>query len=474
MTTDTTIRALDNAYVPFPSFNDWADRTSVDTVRWERYNNDLTKRAVGLSPEVLERARSVAKRAAAIDTGAIEGLYDVDRGFTFTVAFEASAWEAALAQKGEDVRSLFEAQLHAYDYVLDLATNAQPISEAAIRKLHEEVCQAQGTYHVVTGVGPQLHALPKGQYKLLPNHVHTRKGTDHSYAPVDITPTEMQRFVSELRSERFLAAHPVLQAAYAHYAFVAIHPFSDGNGRVARALASAFTYRKVSMPIVILVEHKTEYFDSLESADNGDYQSFVDFILARSVDTISLVDENVRCAGIPSVEESLSAIKALYTTRGGYTQQQIDQAGEKLITSFNERLSKAASTMPQGQIGYSFTLQSGVQYPLPGGYRTPVHGGRGIQLVLHTAQPIAVNTNRTYFLLLPLDAAGDDDVQLAANVMPGGVEDRFLVKTEDLISLTSGILEIRLSMFTERVLAEMLQTLNKNAEETARARGYRS
>jgi len=62
------------------------------------------------------------KRAAALDTGAIEGLYEVDRGFTYTVAFETAAWEVELAKKGENVRPLFEAQLHAYDYVLDLAT----------------------------------------------------------------------------------------------------------------------------------------------------------------------------------------------------------------------------------------------------------------------------------------------------------------------------------------------------------------
>src|SRR5208337_774725 len=126
-----------------------------------------------------------------------------DRGFTFTVAFETSAWETKLAKKGENVRPLFEAQLHAYDYVLDLATKAEPISEAAIRVLHEVVCQAQATYRVTTAVGPQEEALTKGRYKVLPNHVRTRDGADHSYAPVDVTPAEMARLVSEMRGEAF-------------------------------------------------------------------------------------------------------------------------------------------------------------------------------------------------------------------------------------------------------------------------------
>jgi Fic family protein len=152
--TEVNTHVLDAAYKPFPRFSEWASQTSVDTVRWQRYTFALQNRA-GLDIRVLERARQIAKRAAALDTGAIEGLYEVDRGFTYTVAFETSAWEAALAQKGEHVRSLFEAQLHSYDYVLDLATKAEPFSEAAIRKLHEEVCRAQPTYRVMTAVGPQ-------------------------------------------------------------------------------------------------------------------------------------------------------------------------------------------------------------------------------------------------------------------------------------------------------------------------------
>jgi Fic family protein len=289
---ETNIHVLDAAYKPFPTFAEWASRTSVDTVRWDRYNASLKDKA-SLSPDVLSRAREIAKRAAALDTGAIEGLYEVDRGFTYTVAFETAAWEVELAKKGENVRPLFEAQLHAYDYVLDLATKAEPISEAAIRVLHEEVCRAQATYRVMTAVGPQEQTFTKGRYKVLPNHVRTRDGVDHSYAPVDVTPAEMARLVGELRSDAFLATHPVLQAAYAHYGLVVIHPFADGNGRVARALASAFTYRAISMPIVILSEHKGTYLDALESADGGNYRSFVDFMLDRVLDTITLVSEGL-------------------------------------------------------------------------------------------------------------------------------------------------------------------------------------
>jgi Fic family protein len=146
----------------------------------------------------------------------------------------------------------------------------------------------------MTAIGPQEQRLTKGRYKVLPNHVRTRDGTDHSYAPVDVTPAEMARLVGELRTKAFVAAHPVVQAAYAHYGLVVIHPFADGNGRVARALASVFTYRAISMPIVILSEQKETYLDALEGADGGNYQMFVDFMLERTVGTILFVRESAQ------------------------------------------------------------------------------------------------------------------------------------------------------------------------------------
>lgn len=72
----------------------------------------------------------------------------------------------------------------------------------------------------------------------------------HHYAPVAEAQPEMARLIREIRSGSFTEAHPVMQAAFAHYAFVCIHPFPDGNGRVARALASVFLYRSPGVPLL--------------------------------------------------------------------------------------------------------------------------------------------------------------------------------------------------------------------------------
>ncbi len=468
---DVKIRALDAAYKPFPAFSEWASRTSVDAVRWDRYNASLQNRARS-SPGALDRARQVAKRAAALDTGAIEGLYAVDRGFTFTVAFETAAWETALAQKGERVRPLFESQLRAYDYVLDLATNAQPIAEAAIRKLHEVVCEAQLTYRVMTSVGPQEQPLPKGQYKVLPNHVRTRKGMDHAYAPVDMTPPEMARFVDELRSEAFLLAHPVQQASYAHHALVVIHPFADGNGRVARALASAFTYRAVSMPILILSEQKNVYLDSLEAADNGDYQAFVDFILGRSLDTIQLVSDSFGAAVGPSAEESASAIDALYRTRGGYTHEQVDEAGMRLAETFALEIRQAIARRANTRISAEVNLVRGATPGAPDTAHRAPEGGLTLNISARTTPPAQAALSRDYHVWVPRDATGDDDVILTGpfpNPAGRGVE-TISARMDQLSPAVSGILQIRAGVIANRLVDEALAELKQGAERALRGR----
>ncbi len=91
----------------------------------------------------------MALRSAALETGAIEGLYSTNRGITRTVALQGAMWEAELDKLGPDVRGHFEAQLAALDLVLDVATKRLDISEAWIRSLHAQACARQATYRAV-------------------------------------------------------------------------------------------------------------------------------------------------------------------------------------------------------------------------------------------------------------------------------------------------------------------------------------
>jgi Fic family protein len=450
-TSETAIRALDMAYNPFPTFAAWTEKCSVDLTRWNRYLTPITAASASSNPALFEKAREVASRAAAIETGAIEGLYEVDRGFTYTVAIATATWEATFMEKDKRVRSLIESQMHAYEYVLTLATSAEPLSEAAIRLLHEEICRSQETYLATTSQGPQEQELSKGKYKALPNHVRTRDGKDHSYAPVDQTPPEMQRLMREIRSEAFAAAHTVIQAAYAHYAFVAIHPFADGNGRVARALASVFTYRSNSIPLMIFSDRKVTYFDSLAQADDGNYQSFVDFVLSSCLDTMALVDESIKTAAVQSTRPQWELVQSFYLTRGGYTDEQVTQSGEQFTSLMKEAFEQAA-TDNFANSKPTITYKVRVDHTNPGKteHRT-LAGMRRIGITCATAPPVTAAAARSFDLLLPVDAGRDDDIQILGT----GNKSRFAVRMDEITPVPTVSFRIRARMFAERVISEM-------------------
>ena len=379
-------------------------------------------------------------------------------------------WEAALEQKGENVRSLFESQLRAYDYVLDLATKAVPIGEAWIRELHSEITKSQKTYAAYTEVAIQELPLPHGEYKHLPNHVRRPDGKVHSYAPVDLTPSEMHRLCEELNSSAFITAHPVLQASYAHYAFVCIHPFADGNGRVARALASIFSYRSHAIPLMVLAENRAEYISSLESSNLGRYQVFVDFILERMLDGIRLVDESIRAATAPSVQNSIEVIKNLYLTKGGYTHEQVDQVGYQLVTLFHNELTKQIQ-QTQTSDAFSAGVNNGVRgHPISNpSNRFPLLGQRGVTLNMSTKIPAQANVMRTFELEVPKDCGRNDDLVLI-NI---DTQEKFEARMSELVPTASAALQMRLSILAERIVAEALDELAKLATSALSSQGYR-
>lgn len=287
------------SYAPFPDFASWHDGdVSLRDV------DGATQRFADLKDSVpgvaLDAALDAALRTAAVDTNAIEGVFTTDRGFTRTVAAKSGAWEWLMDQRGTHARPAFEDTLAGFELIFDHMTGHRPITEAFIRELHATMLRSQDTYTVYTSIDGRIvrqqRELPKGTYKSDPNSPTRHDGTVHSYAPPEDTGPEMARLVRELQSDEFSRAHPASQAAYAHFAFVSIHPFADGNGRVARALASVYSYRSPGVPLVIYNDQRTAYLDALEAADAGRHQRFIRFIAERVTDTVNTMEVELTSA----------------------------------------------------------------------------------------------------------------------------------------------------------------------------------
>lgn len=79
---------------------------------------------------------------------------------------------------------------------------------------------------------------------------------------------------------------PEVKSAWLHHRFTQIHPFQDGNGRVARALASLVFLREGLFPLVVRESDRPLYIGALESADAGELSPLVSFFARRQREAI--------------------------------------------------------------------------------------------------------------------------------------------------------------------------------------------
>jgi Fic family protein len=124
-----------------------------------------------------------------------------------------------------------------------------------------------------------LRKITPGQWRKAPIEVVSgpegKQRTHFEAPPADRVASEMRAFLAWF-NDAHSGIDPVLKAGLAHFWFVTIHPFEDGNGRIARAIADMMLARSektsqrfYSMSAQIRRE-RNAYYDSLEETQKGD------------------------------------------------------------------------------------------------------------------------------------------------------------------------------------------------------------
>jgi Fic family protein len=293
------------SYSPFVGFDMWSDIV-LDEQRWQLVVEQLGE----LEKKDLTWLDGPF-RAAAYQSGAIENLHPGDRGLTMTLIDATATWQSQVNNAPEAggplVTAFITAGVEALHMALDIATTLQPLSESWIRQLHQIACGPQQTYRVNTPEGFRERELPKGSYKEHDNHVDLADGGRLWFAPTTDVRPEMERLMNDISSDAFQHAHPVLQAAFVHHAFTHIHPFADGNGRVARILASVYLLRGTSLPLFLFADRKQRYIDALAAADNDRRDVFVMEILRAVEDLVGILLQRQRASNAATSRNNLDA-----------------------------------------------------------------------------------------------------------------------------------------------------------------------
>lgn len=214
-----------------------------------------------LPPETLKSLRDYYRIGLTYTSNAIEGN-------SLTESETKVVIEDGLTVKGKPLHDIYEAVGHAqaYDHIYELVED-RPLQEEDILTLHRMFYR-------------QIDEKNAGNYRTVQVFI---SGSHHRLPLAVRVPELMAGFVEWFNThEKKLS--PVEFAALVHQKFVFIHPFVDGNGRLARLLMNLALLRTGYTISIIPPILRGEYIATLERA-HEDEAPFVEFIKGRVIET---------------------------------------------------------------------------------------------------------------------------------------------------------------------------------------------
>ena len=151
-------------------------------------------------------------------------------------------------------------QRNAFLKVLQMVKNEENLDENTLKDIHQILCE--GNPSKIGGLYRRVNISIKGS-----NH------TPCSYEKVYDRMTKYFNFMQEEPKDLWE------YISYLHLQLAKIHPFLDGNGRLARLVLNYELMKNGFMPIIITSEEKEKYFSTLESFKvDKEIKPFMDFL----------------------------------------------------------------------------------------------------------------------------------------------------------------------------------------------------
>lgn len=219
-----------------------------------------------LPPELVKNLEDWFRVELTYSSNAIEGN-------TLSRLETAEVLEKGIAAviSGKPLKDQLEAVSHAkaLDFIKDLVRQKkshQLITEKDIKIIHKII---------LTGINDQW----AGKYRQTEVFI---KGTDVEFPAPDKVPYLISQFIQWLEVQQ--NKHPVRVAADAHFKFVSIHPFIDGNGRTARLLMNLVLIINSYPMAVIRNEDRTKYLEAVNKGQKENNLGLFYIIVEQAVD----------------------------------------------------------------------------------------------------------------------------------------------------------------------------------------------
>lgn len=191
-------------------------------------------------------------------------------GNTFSEMETKILLEDGLTVGGKPLKDVYETTGHgaAYDHMFSLYQRREITTE--------DICTLHRLFY---------RAIDEAHAGVWRDHEVFVTGTDYVFPAPGELPGLMDELAGWIQCER-KNLHPVEFAALLHLKFVSIHPFVDGNGRVARLLMNLALIQDGYMLAIVPPILRREYLESIRAyQQRGDVATFVDFVADRVLES---------------------------------------------------------------------------------------------------------------------------------------------------------------------------------------------
>lgn len=253
-----------------------------------------------LPPGVLSQVEQKLRLEANYHSNAIEGN-------SLTLGETRNLILHGLTARGKPMRDHLDIEGHdtALKAIEDAIRNEHSLNEVFIRNLHRILLKEPYEADAVVSDGRRIRrTISIGEYKAVPNNVVTSTGEIYHFVPPEQVKAAMSDLVDWYREKERESEHPIIIAATFHYRFVRIHPFDDGNGRIARLLMNMILIRHGYTIAMVRQDDREEYLLGLEQVDRTeDLTQFIDYVANCCKYSLSLYLKAARGEYIEDVED---------------------------------------------------------------------------------------------------------------------------------------------------------------------------
>lgn len=212
-------------------------------------------------------------------------------GLTLTYGETLKFLKTSIVLPGMKMKDVYDLKNHksVLEKIFSLFEKTE-LTEQTIKSLHGELMKDDAQWEVQDAL-----MAPAGEYKTENNFTYRpgRQG-EKVYLDYREVPKAIQKLIAETTQKLEIARtwtkgddfqnHPLSAISDFHYEFLQIHPFSDGNGRMARLLTTLLLLQHKLPPIIITNEERLTYFQALiDSEKDSIHSPIIAFFVEKSI-----------------------------------------------------------------------------------------------------------------------------------------------------------------------------------------------